>query len=115
MFADLVSVAGDLYKHGEAAGLPKLDENTAEAAHLPAPMSSMRLIGDEFIPMISKAGASGFQVTAYADLERRRGACRLLGQGRTGRQQLQHRSCRVWKGSRPADAHRPVAGSRSMP
>ncbi|MCP4964401.1 MAG: conjugative transfer system coupling protein TraD, partial [bacterium] len=60
MFADLVSVAGHIYKHGvagEAIGtLPTISMHADEFNEL---------IGDEFIPLLNKAGGAGFQVTAY--------------------------------------------------
>ena len=78
MFADLVSVAGHLYKHG-------LGE-----AGAPVPPISMHadefneLIGDEFVPLVNKAGGAGFQVTAYtqtwSDVEARLGSRAKAGQ-----------------------------------
>lgn len=56
MFADLVSVAGDLYKHGEAGGLPKLNEPPQQLRICLHADEFNELIGDEFIPMINKAG-----------------------------------------------------------
>lgn len=84
MFADLVSEAGDLYKHGVEKGFPE--------AHVPQekPVINIHadefneLIGDEFIPMINKAGGAGFQVTAYtqtlSDIEARIGSESKAGQ-----------------------------------
>ncbi len=72
MFADLVSVAGYIYKHGVPG-----------ASMDPPPVISMHadeineLIGDEFIPLLNKAGGAEFQVTAYtqtwSDVEARIG------------------------------------------
>ena len=72
MFADLVSVAGCIYKHGVPG-----------ASMDPPPVISMHadeineLIGDEFIPLLNKAGGAEFQVTAYtqtwSDVEARIG------------------------------------------
>ena len=79
MFADLVSVAGHIYKHG-------VDGDNADAP----PTISMHadefneLIGDEFIPLLNKAGGAGFQVTAYtqtwSDVEARLGNHAKAGQ-----------------------------------
>ena len=84
MFADLVSVAGDLYKHGEAGGLPKLDEAPQKLRICLHADEFNELIGDEFIPMINKAGGAGFQVTAYtqtwSDVEARVGSRAKAGQ-----------------------------------
>ncbi|MEQ1545816.1 type IV conjugative transfer system coupling protein TraD [Methyloglobulus sp.] len=86
MFADLVSVAGHLYKFGAASGLPKA------AASLPAKLPVINLhadefnelIGDEFIPLLNKARGAGFQVTAYtqtwSDIEARLGNAAKAGQ-----------------------------------
>lgn len=70
-FADLVSVAGHLYKHGTEAGLrneqfvlPKVSLHCDEFSDL---------MGDEFVPMANKIGGAGFQLTVYtqsaADIE----------------------------------------------
>ena len=59
MFADLVSVAGHIYKHGidgESGQLPVISLHADEFNEL---------IGDEFVPLLNKAGGAGFQVTAY--------------------------------------------------
>ncbi|MCY3813527.1 MAG: conjugative transfer system coupling protein TraD [Gammaproteobacteria bacterium] len=64
MFADLVSYAGERYKHGDAHGL----RAGVEAARHPvvAHMDEFNeLMGDEFIPLLNKGGAAGLQVTAY--------------------------------------------------
>ncbi len=79
MFADLVSVAGHIYKHGvagEAIGtLPTISMHADEFNEL---------IGDEFIPLLNKAGGAGFQVTAYtqtwSDVEARIGSRAKAGQ-----------------------------------
>lgn len=63
MFADLTSYAGYIYKHGAYNGLPQLDVKRA-AVNIHADEFN-ELIGDEFIPMLNKAGGAGFQVTAY--------------------------------------------------
>jgi conjugative coupling factor TraD (TOL family) len=63
MFSDLTSTSGQLYKHGAYAGLPEAGVKQA-AVNIHADEFN-ELIGDEFIPMLNKAGGSGFQVTAY--------------------------------------------------
>ncbi|WP_045225116.1 type IV conjugative transfer system coupling protein TraD [Methyloterricola oryzae] len=77
MFADLVSVAGHVYKHGVDGALPEASRSRA------LPVINLHcdefneLIGDEFIPMVNKGGGAGFQVTAYTqtapDIEARLG------------------------------------------
>ncbi|MFZ5533395.1 MAG: type IV conjugative transfer system coupling protein TraD [Pseudomonadota bacterium] len=84
MFADLVSVAGQIYKHGTTEGLPEMERRG------PLPKISLHcdefneLIGDEFIPLLNKAGGAGFQVTAYtqtwSDVEARIGSRPKAGQ-----------------------------------
>ncbi len=79
MFADLVSVAGHIYKHGVAGEvigtLPTISMHADEFNEL---------IGDEFIPLLNKAGGAGFQVTAYtqtwSDVEARIGSRAKAGQ-----------------------------------
>ena len=64
MFADLVSYAGERYKHGDARGL----RAGVKAPRHPvvAHMDEFNeLMGDEFIPLLNKGGAAGLQVTAY--------------------------------------------------
>ena len=78
MFADLTAVAGELYAYGAHPDVPH-----AGAGGMIAPVSLHadefnELIGDEFIPLLSKAGGAGFQVTAYtqtwSDVEARVGS-----------------------------------------
>jgi len=94
MFADLVSVAGELYKHGADHGLPALERGHQGArGRLPRQAPAMisvhadefnELIGEEFIPLLNKAGGAGFQVTAYtqtwSDVEARLGSRPKAGQ-----------------------------------
>ncbi|WP_176026147.1 type IV conjugative transfer system coupling protein TraD [Robbsia andropogonis] len=62
MFADLTSTAGRIYKYGSGYG---------QGAAVPKRNLSIHadefneLVGDEFIPMVNKAGGAGYQVTAY--------------------------------------------------
>ena len=92
MFADLVSVAGQIYKHGvepvrhDECGLV----STTTARRPSTPTISLHadefneLIGDEFVPLLNKAGGAGFQVTAYtqtwSDVEARLGNRAKAGQ-----------------------------------
>lgn len=75
MFADLVSVAGHIYKHGISAGLPGGKEGKS-LINLHCDEFN-ELMGDEFIPLINKGGGAGMQVTAYtqtsSDIEARIG------------------------------------------
>lgn len=64
MFADLASVAGRLYKHGDTLGLPELPEHRRARIAIHADEFN-ELIGDEFIPLVNKSGGAGVQVTAY--------------------------------------------------
>jgi conjugative coupling factor TraD (TOL family) len=79
MFADLVSVAGHIYKHGvdgESIDTPPTISMHADEFN--------ELIGDEFVPLLNKAGGAGFQVTAYtqtwSDVEARIGNRAKAGQ-----------------------------------
>lgn len=76
MFADLVSVAGHIYKFG-------LADETGSASQKKVPINLHcdefnELMGDEFIPLINKGGGAGIQVTAYtqtlSDIEARVGS-----------------------------------------
>lgn len=88
MLADLVSVAGHLYKHGVQAARGETQFKTP--VRDPMPVISLHadefneLIGDEFVPLLNKAGGAGFQVTAYtqtwSDVEARIGSRARAGQ-----------------------------------
>ena len=80
MFADLTSVAGKIYKHGLDLGMPEMGSpsqtnKTVTCIHAD---EFNELMGDEFIPLLNKAGGANFQVTAYtqvwADVEARVGS-----------------------------------------
>ena len=81
MFADLTSTAGKLYKHGATygqshhPGTPKVSVHADEFNEL---------IGDEFVPLLNKAGGAGFQVTVYtqtrSDVEAKIGSAAKAGQ-----------------------------------
>jgi conjugative coupling factor TraD (SXT/TOL subfamily) len=81
MFADLTSVAGSLYKFGTGRGLPEASAPVRIAIHAD---EFNELIGDEFVPLLNKAGGAGFQVTAYtqtwSDVEARIGSRPKAGQ-----------------------------------
>ncbi|WP_110972542.1 type IV conjugative transfer system coupling protein TraD [Pseudomonas huaxiensis] len=83
MFADLVSVAGQLYKFGVNDGLPDAGEEPRPPINVHADEFN-ELMGDEFIPLINKGGGAGLQVTAYtqtlSDIEARLGNRAKAGQ-----------------------------------
>ncbi len=64
MFADLTSIAGQLYKHGDNLGLPEMPGHRRAKIAIHADEFN-ELVGNEFIPLLNKAGGSGVQVTAY--------------------------------------------------
>lgn len=65
MFADLVAIAGHIYKHGVDAGVPEAvrDRNKPKISIHADEVNE--LMGNEFIPLLNKAGGAGVQVTAY--------------------------------------------------
>jgi conjugative coupling factor TraD (TOL family) len=73
MFADLTSVSGRIYKHGTESQLPDISNRSAKKKQQETKPPKIALHGDEFnelvgsqfIPMINKAGGSGFQFTGY--------------------------------------------------
>lgn len=76
-FSDLTSTAGRRYKFGGAVGQRQaLEVQNLEKVSIHADEFN-ELIGDEFIPLINKAGGAGYQVTAYtqtwSDVEARVG------------------------------------------
>jgi len=81
MFADLTSVAGKLYKFGPGYGQTPSSAPIRIAIHAD---EFNELIGDEFVPLLNKAGGAGFQVTAYtqtwSDVEARIGSRAKAGQ-----------------------------------
>jgi len=82
MFADLTSRAGYIYKSGVNANLPDFDTKDVKVSIHADEFNE--LIGDEFIPLLNKAGGAGFQVTAYtqtwSDVEARLGNKAKAGQ-----------------------------------
>lgn len=82
MFADLVSVAGHIYKFGVDEGLPITTQGK-----IPINVHAdefNELMGDEFLPMINKGGGAGLQITAYtqtaSDIEAKIGNKAKAGQ-----------------------------------
>ena len=75
MFADLTSLAGQIYKYGPGYGQSSNSVKHKLAIHAD---EFNELIGDEFIPMLNKAGGADYQVTAYtqtwADVEAKLGS-----------------------------------------
>ena len=75
MFADLTSTAGRIYKYGHAYGQSTTGGKRKVSIHAD---EFNELVGDEFIPLVNKAGGASFQVTAYtqtsADLEAKVGS-----------------------------------------
>jgi len=63
MFSDLTSYSGHKYKHGSYSGLPDIGLRDVKA-YIHADEVN-ELMGDEFIPMLNKAGGAGYMVTAY--------------------------------------------------
>jgi len=87
MFADLTSVSGFIYKHGIEFGLPAELISKIKSGKLKISIHAdefNELVGDQFIPMVNKAGGSGFQITAYtqtiSDIEARIGSKSKSGQ-----------------------------------
>jgi conjugative coupling factor TraD (TOL family) len=83
MFADLVSVAGHIYKFGIDHGLP--GGSSAEKVSINVHADEFaELMGNEFIPLLNKGGGAGLQVTAYtqtlSDVEARIGSRAKAGQ-----------------------------------
>lgn len=77
MFSDLTAVAGELYANGPNHDIPGSGSRKINPISLHADEFN-ELIGDEFVPMLNKAGGAGFQVTAYtqtwSDVEARIGS-----------------------------------------
>jgi len=139
MFADLVSVAGHIYKHGIDHGLPNSSSATDKVPINLHADEFNELMGDEFIPLINKGGGAGIQVTAYtqtlSDIEARIGSrpkpakssatstpCRCCGYGKPRRPSCSPISCPRstcrhvhWSPARPTRPTRmPVPTSRHL-
>ncbi|WKS98613.1 type IV conjugative transfer system coupling protein TraD [Gallibacterium salpingitidis] len=85
MFADLVSMAGHIYKYGINQGLPDTLQGKSQKVSINLHCDEFNeLMGDEFIPLINKGGGAGIQVTAYtqtlSDIEARIGNKAKAGQ-----------------------------------
>lgn len=78
MFADLTSLAGKGYKYGFQFGQSKSDTQAKARKVCIHADEFNELIGDEFVPMVNKAGGAGYQVTVYtqtwADVEAKIGS-----------------------------------------
>lgn len=83
MFADLVSVAGHIYKFGVDDGLPGGSAQGKIPINVHADEFN-ELMGDEFLPMINKGGGAGLQITAYtqtmSDIQAKIGNASKAGQ-----------------------------------
>lgn len=84
MFAELTSIAGRIYKFGTQEGLGPMAGTPVRRAISIHADEFNELIGDEFIPLLNKAGGAGYQVTAYtqtwSDVEARIGNRAKAGQ-----------------------------------
>ncbi|MEZ9997914.1 type IV conjugative transfer system coupling protein TraD [Vibrio sp. 10N.261.46.A3] len=82
MFADLCSLAGEIYKFGNTPGFDNL--NLPPRQIMIHADEFNELIGDEFIPILNKARGAKFVVTAYtqteSDIEARLGSAAKAGQ-----------------------------------
>ncbi|MGV6989220.1 type IV conjugative transfer system coupling protein TraD [Testudinibacter sp. P80/BLE/0925] len=85
MFADLVSMAGHIYKYGIDDGLPEELSGKSKKVAINLHCDEFNeLMGQEFIPLINKGGGAGIQVTAYtqtlSDIEAKTGNKAKAGQ-----------------------------------
>lgn len=81
MFADLTSIAGQIYKFGQGFGQSSGMSKRKICVHAD---EFNELIGDEFIPLLNKAGGAGYNVTVYtqtwSDVEAKIGSPAKAGQ-----------------------------------
>jgi conjugative coupling factor TraD (TOL family) len=81
MFADLTSIAGQIYKFGQGFGQSTASKKRKICVHAD---EFNELIGDEFIPLLNKAGGAGYNVTVYtqtwSDVEAKIGSAAKAGQ-----------------------------------
>lgn len=81
MFADMTSIAGQIYKFGQGYGQSATGVARKICIHAD---EFNELIGDEFIPLLNKAGGAGYQVTVYtqtwSDVEAKIGSKAKAGQ-----------------------------------
>lgn len=82
MLADLVSIAGYIYKYGVDDGLP--GENRSKVNVCLHTDEVTEIMGDEFIPLVNKARGAGINVNAYtqtiSDVEVKVGSLAKAGQ-----------------------------------
>jgi conjugative coupling factor TraD (TOL family) len=82
MFSDLTSLAGQMYKSGRYQGI-EVDTSASPKVSIHADEFN-ELVGDEFVPLLNKAGGAGYQVTVYtqtwSDVEARIGSAPKAGQ-----------------------------------
>jgi conjugative coupling factor TraD (SXT/TOL subfamily) len=66
MFADMVSTAGEIYKHGTELGFHNQDRSSGSSVPINIHADEVNeLMGEEFLPMLNKGGGAGLQITAY--------------------------------------------------
>lgn len=82
MFSDLTSIAGQIYKNGTGYGESVTNQDKRKISIHADEFNE--LIGDEFIPLLNKAGGAGYQVTVYtqtwSDVEAKIGSAAKAGQ-----------------------------------
>jgi conjugal transfer pilus assembly protein TraD len=82
MFSDLTSIAGQIYKNGTGYGESVTQQHKRKISIHADEFNE--LIGDEFIPLLNKAGGAGYQVTVYtqtwSDVEAKIGSAAKAGQ-----------------------------------
>ena len=82
MFSDLTSIAGQIYKNGTGYGESVTNQEKRKISIHADEFNE--LIGDEFIPLLNKAGGAGYQVTVYtqtwSDVEAKIGSAAKAGQ-----------------------------------
>ena len=66
MFADLTSVAGEIYKNSSILGSSEASATKKISVHAD---EINELMGDRFIPMVNKGGGAGIQVTGYTQTQ----------------------------------------------
>lgn len=64
MFADLLSTSGEIYKFGQNYGIHGSDPDEKSCVYIHADEFN-ELCGDEFLPLVNKAGGSGVKLTCY--------------------------------------------------
>jgi conjugative coupling factor TraD (TOL family) len=81
MFADLTSIAGQIYKFNHGYGQSTPGRKRRVCIHGD---EFNELIGDEFIPLLNKSGGAGYEVTVYtqtwSDVEAKIGSAAKAGQ-----------------------------------